>query len=155
MGKSTINRNIKTANLAKELFQKRDFAQFVSLFTRDGTLVFQADSAKIGEVPIVPFAGTFEGHEGIQEFIKRLGDSTVGGANLGPIKNILFNCDGDVELAFTITAQPRCGDKTGPISTNDYVARFHFNKCGQIDLLEIFGDVSSITLFFAVACLPR
>lgn len=152
MGKSKIKRNIKIANLAKSLFQNREFERFISLFSPDGSLVFHADAAKCGEVPLIPYAGTFNGRDGIREYIRRFVESPFGGANLGPTTNILFNCDGDVVLTFTITVQSRRG--AGLITTN-YIIKFEFNKCGQIELLEIFSDVSALTLFYSTECPPR
>ena len=149
-----VPKNIQTAITALQAFQSSNFPCFLSLFAQGGIGNLVGNNATIPDtsIPIIPFSGPYP----IAEFLTLTTTYLVGTQISNPVSIEANSTITNVTFYVNLTAAARCSPTgtVGSTITVPTVLHFLFNPCGQIAELDLYTDVSSLALFYALKCTP-
>jgi len=148
------NTNLERLLAIYQAFQNGDPTPFLNALAPNFVLTYHGDSARVGPVPIIPFAGSFVGVAGVQQYLQKLTQSLITISQSSP-SNIQANSDfTQITINVTDVVQPRCGTVLGPVLTLKSVIQTGFNAQGQIISTDIYEDTSALAIFYNSNCPP-
>ena len=152
MGHKKEMNNIEVIAALAALLEKGDAAGIAKLFSEEAVLTYHGDAAKVGPAKIIPFSGTYEGVNGVLEFLSIVNEFATVSA-VGNSHCVYAGCKGLYTLV-DVTTTPKCETVVGETMTLPHVLKAEFTKCGCIKKLDIFTDTSAFALFYNENCPP-